>query len=100
MASDNDPRNYIVIEQYADDAAFEYHKGTDYLQAFIPKLLDLLEEPPTVTFFREESVAQSAGHRDILPRRCRGRDLEEATKRYSRILGVTFTEPATFHEAM
>jgi quinol monooxygenase YgiN/catechol 2,3-dioxygenase-like lactoylglutathione lyase family enzyme len=95
------PGSYVVIEQYADDAAFEYHRGTDYLAAFIPRLLELLEEPPAVAVYRdiasEKPLRRVPDTSTYFHVGVVVRDLKEATRRYSEILGVTFTEPATFH---
>jgi quinol monooxygenase YgiN len=100
LRADDDPGGYVVIEQYADEAAFTHHKSTDYLQAFIPKLLALLEAPPQVTVYRDvasESALRRPPDSPFFHVGVVVRDLSEATERYARILGVTFTEPATFH---
>jgi quinol monooxygenase YgiN/catechol 2,3-dioxygenase-like lactoylglutathione lyase family enzyme len=101
LRSQDDPRAYVVLEQYATQAALDLHKGTAYLQAFLPRLLELLEQPPGVTVLgdvaserplRRAPIPSTFFHCGVVVR-----DLDEAMARYSKLLGVTFTEKATFH---
>ena len=46
-------RTYLVIEQYVDQAAFNLHHATDYLKAFIPKMMECLEQPPDVAIYED-----------------------------------------------
>ena len=90
-----DPNRRLVVENYRDRAAFEAHKNTKYLANFMPKLLDMLEEPPVVTQFKdvfEEAKAAPYFHTGIVVD-----DLEEAIRHYSDTLNVQFTEPGTFN---
>lgn len=90
----DDPSRRLVIESYRDRAAFEAHKQTRYLAAFIPKLLDALVAPPTVVEFLDAFAQAKAApyfHTGIVVD-----DLGEAVKYYSDSLGVRFTEPGTF----
>jgi quinol monooxygenase YgiN/catechol 2,3-dioxygenase-like lactoylglutathione lyase family enzyme len=88
-------RRRLVIEQYRDDKALDAHRQTPYLRAFIPELLDCLEEPPKVTTYRDLVPAPPAQpsffHTGIVVP-----DLEKAVARYSDVFGIEFTEPATF----
>lgn len=99
--SASDPLQYIVIEQYADDDAFRKHQGTTYLKSFIPKLLKLLHREPEVVQYRDIVQEESINRPSVTPTYFHigvvVRDLKEAMERYSSILGVTFTQPATFH---
>lgn len=45
------PRAYLVIEQYVDDRAWEFHRDTDYLKAVIPHLMTCLERDPELAMF-------------------------------------------------
>ncbi|MFJ5230903.1 putative quinol monooxygenase [Kitasatospora sp. NPDC088391] len=42
------PRRYLVVEQYADEAAFAAHARTDYLARFVPRMLPLLTGDPVI----------------------------------------------------
>jgi quinol monooxygenase YgiN len=42
------PQTYLVIEQYKDQAAFDFHHQTSYLNNFIPKMMACLHQPPDV----------------------------------------------------
>lgn len=44
-------RTYLVIEQYADKEALEFHSGTEYLKVFVPRLMPYLEEQPTLASY-------------------------------------------------
>lgn len=39
---------YVVIEQYKDQAAFDFHHQTSYLNSFIPRMMGCLERAPEV----------------------------------------------------
>jgi quinol monooxygenase YgiN len=47
------PDSYLVIEQYRDQAALDVHLKTDYLQEFIPKMMECLAQPPTVMVYED-----------------------------------------------
>ena len=51
VSSKTSPRTYLVIEQYADDAALAFHSGTDYLKTTVPEMLTYLEEKPQLDSF-------------------------------------------------
>lgn len=51
------PRTYLVIEQYVDPVALTAHHATDYLQAFIPKMMECLERPPEVATYQDVFVS-------------------------------------------
>jgi quinol monooxygenase YgiN len=42
------PRRYLVVEQYADEAAVAAHARTDYLARFVPEMLPLLAGSPVL----------------------------------------------------
>lgn len=94
--SDENPNEYLVVEQYIDQKALDFHHQTDYLKAFIPKMMTCLEKDPIVkqyeNIFPEAPPSAPFFHIGIVVK-----DLEKAVDRYSKILGVTFTEPAKFH---
>ena len=94
--SKTDPSQYLVLEQYVDDDAVAQHMKTDYLQAFLPKMMECLEAEPHPQQFENiiPSAPRSAPffHIGIVVK-----DLAAAIERYSQVLGVTFVEPATFH---
>lgn len=100
----NDDGSYLVIEQYEDQAAFDFHRSTDHLKAFIPQLMTCLDGPPVLAQYADVfpalrvnrgepgSSAASFFHIGVVVE-----DLAQAVARYSEVLGVEFTEPATFH---
>jgi quinol monooxygenase YgiN len=51
------PRTYLVIEQYKDQQAFEFHHNTQYLKAFIPKMMTCLEKGPIVDVYGDVTGA-------------------------------------------
>jgi quinol monooxygenase YgiN len=51
VRSTEKPRTYLVIEQYVDQAAFVFHHATDYLAAFVPKMMECIEQPPTIAMY-------------------------------------------------
>ncbi|MCX5388220.1 antibiotic biosynthesis monooxygenase [Streptomyces sp. NBC_00083] len=85
----------LVVERYRDDEAMEFHKSTEYLRDFIPKLLECLEEFPEVSVYRDVTpgpeLPDSFFHVGIVVP-----DLPAAIARYSEVFGIEFTEPATF----
>ena len=89
-------QDYVVIEQYVDDAAFEHHKTTPWLAAFVPKLMTCLEAPPQVTVYGDVVRRPPAPHPSYFHLGVVVPDLEAAIARYSDVLGIRFTEPATF----
>jgi len=95
VRSNDNEHTYLVIEQYRDDAAFSRHRTTQYLQDFIPNLLDCLRKPPEVVTYRDVLPAlptvPSYFHVGVVVP-----DLERAIACYSDVLGIQFTEPATF----
>lgn len=46
-----DPRRYVVFEQYRDEAAFHAHLGAPYGAVFNGRLADLIEEEGSVLTF-------------------------------------------------
>ena len=46
--SRENPDSYLVLEQYRDQQALDVHLKTDYLQRFIPNMMECLAGPPTV----------------------------------------------------
>ncbi|MCX8252941.1 hypothetical protein RHAL1_02032 [Beijerinckiaceae bacterium RH AL1] len=91
-----DPHRALVIEQYADEAAYRHHIGTPYLAAFLPRLSACLAAEPTVALChdivaRPPALAPSYFHIGVVVP-----DLAAAMARYSDVLGIRFTEPATF----
>jgi quinol monooxygenase YgiN len=95
VRSNDDDHTYLVIEQYADDPAFALHRNTEYLQAFIPHLLECLVKPPEVVTYRDvlplQPTTPSFFHSGVVVP-----DLERAIACFSEVLGLEFTEPATF----
>jgi quinol monooxygenase YgiN/catechol 2,3-dioxygenase-like lactoylglutathione lyase family enzyme len=99
-----DPNTFVVIEQYEDQTAFDFHKGTKYLADFIPNMMKCLEGPPQLAQYQDVfpnlrvnrgapvSGAASFFHIGIVVP-----DLAAAAARFSEVLGIRFTEPATFH---
>jgi quinol monooxygenase YgiN len=96
VRSSANPQSYLVIEQYVDQHAFNLHQNTQYLKDFIPNLMTCLQQAPAVTIY-DDAVAQlpltpaSYFHIGVVVP-----DLEKAIARYSDVLGIKFTEPATF----
>lgn len=88
-------RRRLVVERYRDDEALAVHQQAPYLTAFIPRLLECLEEPPKVTTYRDLAPAPATTpsffHAGVVVP-----DLERAVARYSDVFGVKFTEPAVF----
>jgi quinol monooxygenase YgiN len=70
VRSNDNEHTYLVIEQYADDAAFVQHRTTQYLQEFIPHLLECLRKPPEVVTYRDvlpaPPTAQSFFHSGVV----------------------------------
>lgn len=46
VRAQSDPRTYLVIELYEDQEAYDFHHGTDYLQATIPVMMNYLASDP------------------------------------------------------
>lgn len=95
VISQDTPGERLVIEEYADEAAVEAHRGTAYLAAFLPELMECLDRPPEVESFRP------ALDRPHLPASCFHvgvvvPDLAQAVEEYAQLFGIEFTEPATF----
>lgn len=94
VRSATDERTRMVYEQYRDPMAFEYHKTTPHLRAFLPALLECLEQPPEVTTYADVNTTApppSFFHVGmVVP------DLDRAVAHYSDVLDIRFTEPATF----
>jgi quinol monooxygenase YgiN/catechol 2,3-dioxygenase-like lactoylglutathione lyase family enzyme len=98
------PNTYLVIDQYEDQAALDFHRSTGYLKAFIPKMMACLEGPPEITQYEDVLAAPNVSrgglatggaaffHIGVIVA-----DLAQAVDRFSEVLGVRFTEPATFH---
>jgi quinol monooxygenase YgiN/catechol 2,3-dioxygenase-like lactoylglutathione lyase family enzyme len=97
VRSTDTPGEYLVIERYADDAALAAHQATPYLHTFLPHLLGCLTGPPAVARYAEAlpPIAprpESYFHVGVVVP-----DLDKAVARFADVLGVRFTEPATFH---
>ena len=91
------PQNYLVIEQYVDQNAYDLHGKTQYLKDFIPKLMGVLQQAPIVTIYGDvvqppPTAPMSYFHIGVVVP-----DLEKAIARYSDVLGIKFAEPATFN---
>jgi quinol monooxygenase YgiN/catechol 2,3-dioxygenase-like lactoylglutathione lyase family enzyme len=94
VRSSDNPQTYLVIEQYVDEKAAAAHRETQYLHDFLPKMAECLQQEPTVTTYRDVFTVPPLSYFHIgvvVP------DLERAIARYSDVLGVKFTESATFH---
>jgi quinol monooxygenase YgiN len=50
------PPRYAVIETYRDQAAFEAHRATPHVTAFLEQADELLAEPPEVLVLEPEEV--------------------------------------------
>jgi quinol monooxygenase YgiN len=48
VKSTDNKSTYVVIEQYKDSAAFEFHQHTAYLASFIPQMMKCLTKAPEV----------------------------------------------------
>jgi quinol monooxygenase YgiN len=57
VRSTDKPRTYLVIEQYADQRAFDAHHATDYLRDFIPQMMECLEAAPDVATYDDAFAA-------------------------------------------
>ncbi len=57
VKSNDKPRTYLVIEQYKDQQAFDFHHSTDYLKAFIPQMMSCLEAGPEVSTYSDVFTA-------------------------------------------
>jgi quinol monooxygenase YgiN len=53
VKSKDKPLTYLVIEQYKDQAAFDFHHSTKYLNDFIPQMLTCLQQPPDVVTYED-----------------------------------------------
>jgi len=91
------PGRYLVLEQYLDQDALTRHQGTPYLKAFLPKLMECLTEPPQVTMWRQALPGNMVAPPSYFHVGVVVPDLHKAIARYSDVLGMQFTEPATFH---
>ena len=57
--SDNTGRRlFHLIERYADDEALLAHRAADYYKDYRAKIVDLLEEPPTVAILNPLDVRE------------------------------------------
>lgn len=94
--SDKNRNEYLVVEQYIDQNALDFHHQTDYLKEFIPKMMLCLEQAPIVkqyeNIFPKEPPIAPFFHIGIVVE-----NLEKAVELYSKVLGLTFTKPAKFH---
>jgi quinol monooxygenase YgiN/catechol 2,3-dioxygenase-like lactoylglutathione lyase family enzyme len=100
----DEPRSYLVIEQYEDQAALDFHRATDHLSEFIAQMPECVEAPPEIVQYedvfpalrvnRGEPITGAASffHIGVVVE-----DLAQAVARFSEVLGLKFTEPATFH---
>lgn len=98
-----DPNTFVVIEQYEDQTALDFHRGAKYLGDFIPHMMKCLDAPPQLTQYQDvfpnlrvnrgdpASGAASFFHIGIVVP-----DLAAAVARFSEVLGISFTQPATF----
>jgi quinol monooxygenase YgiN len=50
------PPRYAVIETYRDQAAFEAHRATPHVSAFLDRAGELLAEPPEVLVLEPDEV--------------------------------------------
>jgi quinol monooxygenase YgiN len=94
LTPDVDDGTRLIYEQYRDGVALRHHQNTPYLREFIPKLLELLAEPPVVTTYGDvfpRDLPPSFFHVGIIVP-----DLEAAVAHYSDVLQIPFAEPATF----
>jgi quinol monooxygenase YgiN len=48
VKSTDKKQTYVVIEQYKDSAAYEFHQHTAYLASFIPQMMKCLNSAPEV----------------------------------------------------
>ncbi len=51
--SRNDPRAYVLLERYRDEAALSHHSNTDYFKAAIPEMMACLDGPPRIAMFED-----------------------------------------------
>ena len=49
----NDDGSYLVIEQCEDQVAYEFHRSTDHLKAFLPQVMMCLEGPPVLAEYAD-----------------------------------------------
>ena len=56
------PRRYLVVEQYADDAALAAHSRTEYLRVFVPEMLPHLAEEPELHAYVPVAPADADRH--------------------------------------
>lgn len=96
VRTESSQRRRLVIEQYRDETALDLHRQSPYLRRFIPRLLDCLEEPPTVTTYRDVEPVRTAPPPSFFHTGVVVPDLDKAIGRYSDVFGITFTEPAEF----
>lgn len=101
---------YLFLEQYIDQEALDFHHNTEYLQPIVDEMMNYIEGKPEILTFgpvgQELARKQdSAAYHDC----CQGDvstyfhigvivpDLIKAIEDFSRILGITFTNPEYFH---
>jgi quinol monooxygenase YgiN/catechol 2,3-dioxygenase-like lactoylglutathione lyase family enzyme len=94
---DANPQNYLVIEQYVDQQAYDLHGKTQYLKDFIPKLMGVLQQAPAVTIYGDVVEPPPIAPASYFHIGVVVPDLEQAIARYSDVLGIKFAEPATFN---
>lgn len=58
VKSKDKPRTYLVIEQYINQNAFNFHHSTPYLKEFIPRMMLCLEHAPEVAVYGDEFLTQ------------------------------------------
>lgn len=54
-------RTYVVIEQYEDEKAFNFHHATSYLNSFLPKMMACLEHAPAVATYGDVTPHETTG---------------------------------------
>lgn len=109
----DDPNKYLFLEQYVDREALDFHHNTEYLQPIVDQMMNYIEGQPDILTFapigqdsqdltqEKDATVHHKYYQDdistyfhigiIVP------DLKKAIEDFSRILGITFTNPEYFH---
>lgn len=113
VRSVDEPGKYLFLEQYVDREALDFHHNQEYLQPIVEEMMNYIEGQPDMLTFApvgKESQAPAQELKAIVHHNCcQGEvstyfhigvivpDLKKAIEDFSRILGITFTNPEYFH---
>lgn len=113
VRSVDEPGKYLFLEQYVDREALDFHHNRKYLQPIVDEMMNYIEGQPDILTFapvsKESPELAKEKNTSDNHNFCQGDvstyfhigiivpDLKKAIADFSRILGITFTNPEYFH---